>query len=86
MGGYSALMPTTIWPAALILAGSLATRAGSAAWVAAFVVLAEGVDNELEPQALRARPTIAAPAVSVIAGERCRAIRRFLPQKLNWIA
>src|SRR5665647_1877008 len=58
------------------LAGSLATRAGSAACDAAGVLPeVVGVDSELEPQALRARPTIAAPAVRVTTGERRLAIR-----------
>jgi hypothetical protein len=43
--------------------------------VAAAVLLGAGVDSELVPQALRASPTMAAPAVSVIAGERRLAIR-----------
>src|SRR5665811_1583342 len=71
-----AAVATTIWAAVLILAGSLATRAGSAACDAAGVLPeVVGVDSELEPQALRARPTIAAPAVRVTTGERRLAIR-----------
>jgi hypothetical protein len=54
----------------------MAFRAASADWVvAAAVLLAVGVDSELVPQALRASPTMAAPAVSVIAGVRRLAIR-----------
>src|SRR5664279_4922075 len=74
----------TIWPADLTLAGSLATRAGSTAWAVAATVL-EGLEvvSELEPQALSAIPTIAAPAVTVITGERRLAIRSFPSTELN---
>jgi hypothetical protein len=60
-----------------MLAGSLSARLACLVWAGAGVVLALPVlpDSELEPQADKARPTIAAPVVSVIAGERRRAIR-----------
>jgi hypothetical protein len=55
----------------LTFAGSFATRAGSAVWAAAGLLAgAVDVERESEPQALRARPTTAALAVSAIAGER----------------
>src|SRR5450631_1460584 len=76
LGAYVASVPTTILPADLTLAGSLAARAASTLWDAAGVLPeVVGVDRELEPQALRARPTIAAPAVNVTTGRRRRAIR-----------
>jgi hypothetical protein len=54
----------------------MAARAASTDWVATVALLElVGVDSELEPQALRAKPTIAAPAVSVSTGERRLAIR-----------
>jgi hypothetical protein len=70
--------------ALLILAGSAAAIAALTDWDAAgaLVEVAE-VDSELDPQALRARPMIAAPAVSVTTGVRRLAIRGIPSKKLN---
>src|ERR1035437_7914897 len=71
----STSLPSTILPADLTLAGSLAARAASTLWDADGVLPeVVGVDRELEPQALRARPTIAAPVVSVTTVGRRLAI------------